>query len=262
MSRNALLSCTILAALATILVFGYNHLLAKGLLLIQNRAAFPLNIINLDPLSCGSPTNQTCKPTSLAGRPRYQSLQGNSTYSVSFPDDENLCFHLNHIPASYKDSVDFDSEEEEVDFTVYFAGLGGSRLEQFIDYERDKSAPNRAARSSRKARIILTLDRPGLGCSSHMRHPPSVNSDDYGDRYLHVAERVGAVLQALEVTNFDTVGWSSGGPYALALGHYITTSAKAKLNVTRVSLVASDLPWAQAPWRIFFDAPHRECNLK
>jgi hypothetical protein len=48
-------------------------------------AAFPLNLINLDPPSCGSPTDQTCKPTSLAGRPRYQSLQGNTTYSMVVP---------------------------------------------------------------------------------------------------------------------------------------------------------------------------------
>jgi hypothetical protein len=57
-----------------------------------------------------------------------------------------------------------------------------------------------------------------------MRHPPSVNSADYGDRYLHVAERVTAVLQALEVTNFDTVGWSSGGPYSSIRWLYRQTS--------------------------------------
>jgi len=54
---------------------------------------------------------------------------------------------------------------------------------------------------------VLALDRPGYGASSP--HP--------GRRYPHFAADVDALASALDLSRFACVGYSSGGPHALAV---------------------------------------------
>jgi pimeloyl-ACP methyl ester carboxylesterase len=115
---------------------------------------------------------------------------------------------------------------------VYFAGLVGSRLEHF-------GAPS-------SEHFVLTIDRPGLGCSPAWEEGASPSAGARRTtRYTDVADVVLGLLRTLGVDGFSTVGWSSGGPFALALAHqagHAPVSGTPRL--LRTSTVASDPHWA------------------
>ena len=69
------------------------------------------------------------------------------------------------------------------------------------------------------------------------------------------------------VKTFEVIGWSSGGPHALALAHAYTTLKSAGVSdsdnehsglprLTRVTTVASDPPWGEVDWLTLFSTPH------
>src|ERR1700742_4514404 len=66
---------------------------------------------------------------------------------------------------------------------------------------------------------VITLDRPGYGCSTPLP----------GRRVAHAAHDVGAVAEALGLERFLVAGGSGGGPHALAcaagLGDRVTACA-------------------------------------
>jgi pimeloyl-ACP methyl ester carboxylesterase len=79
---------------------------------------------------------------------------------------------------------------------VHLHGTPGSRLS--FDYA-DESARRLGAR-------VIATDRPGIGLSS--------TRPDY--TMFDVADDVAALADALGIDRFAVVGWSGGGPYALA----------------------------------------------
>ena len=136
-------------------------------------------------------------------------------------NNKPLCFQI-HNP-----------QEETTHVHVYFAGLAGSRLEQF-------AAPT-------SPHTILTLDRPGLGCTP-------LWGESKGTRYNDVASAVQELVGALtDVVSYDVTGWSSGGPYALALGKLPNFTGKTCRDVTTV---ASDPMWGRVSWRTMLSSPH------
>ena len=160
-----------------------------------------------------------------------QALKSNTPYLFKNPHDGEgyLCFQVWHPPPS----VELSSAPP----VVYFAGLGGSRLEHFI------------SSGDSQDRVVITIDRPGLGRSSRLVgavppsfFPPSV-------RYGQVSSVVSSLLVSLGVQSYSLVGWSSGGPYALGLYRH------APLAVASVSLVASDPPWGAVPWQTVLSSP-------
>jgi len=92
---------------------------------------------------------------------------------------------------------------------VYLHGGGDSRLSRHPD---DSIAATLGVR-------LLAFDRSGPGARRHT-----------------LGAWAGAALRAIEVDRFGVIGWSAGGPHALAL------AALAPARVTRVALVGSMPP--------------------
>jgi len=103
---------------------------------------------------------------------------------------------------------------------LLFHGMPGSRL----------LCPDREATESAGVRLI-TLDRPGYGRSDP--HPGRTLLDSTND-IRELADHLG--LPAISI-----IGWSSGGPHALACVRGIPD------RVTAVGLAASPGPWTEAP---------------
>lgn len=74
---------------------------------------------------------------------------------------------------------------------------------------------------------LVTIDRPGIGGSSRRR----------GHRVADWPDDVTAVVDALGIERFAAVGWSAGGPYALACG------AKLPDRVTAVATIGGLAPF-------------------
>lgn len=80
---------------------------------------------------------------------------------------------------------------------------------------------------------LLTLDRPGVGLSTYRR----------GRTLLTWADDVAQLADALGIEQFGMVGYSGGGPYALAC------ASKHPTRVRRVALLASIGPMADPAMR-------------
>jgi pimeloyl-ACP methyl ester carboxylesterase len=78
---------------------------------------------------------------------------------------------------------------------------------------------------------LLTIDRPGYGRSDPR---PGRSLLDWADDFVELADQ-------LELPPSPVIGWSSGGPYALALGF------RAPERVTSIGLAASPGPIDQVP---------------
>jgi pimeloyl-ACP methyl ester carboxylesterase len=102
----------------------------------------------------------------------------------------------------------------------FFHGTPGSRLARHPDAELAVAAGAR----------LITIDRPGYGDSS--RRP--------GRRLTDWASDVSELADALGFGRFSVVGWSGGGPHALAVAHQLPG------RVTAVAL-ASPLGAVHAP---------------
>jgi pimeloyl-ACP methyl ester carboxylesterase len=98
----------------------------------------------------------------------------------------------------------------------FFHGWPGSRLD---------FAPNAGAADEAGARVIA-IDRPGIG-----RSEPRP-----GRTVLDWPADVLAVADALGIERFAVLGFSFGGPYARACGHFLPT------RVTRVGLISCLAP--------------------
>ncbi|GMI36379.1 hypothetical protein TeGR_g10299 [Tetraparma gracilis] len=122
---------------------------------------------------------------------------------------------------------------------VYFAGLFGSRLEHFESPD-DRNRP-----------FLITLDRPGSGCTNPWKELGPGNT-----QYTQVADVVLELLDDVNATSFEAVGWSSGGPYALALAHQFEARAETSLSLTRATVVAGDPQWARSSLSTYLHAPH------
>ncbi len=79
---------------------------------------------------------------------------------------------------------------------IYFHGFGSSRV---IRHPDDSIAERLGVR-------LIAVDRPGIGASSGLP----------GRQMLDWPSDVAALADALEIERFDVLGWSGGGPYALA----------------------------------------------
>jgi pimeloyl-ACP methyl ester carboxylesterase len=101
---------------------------------------------------------------------------------------------------------------------LFFHGLPGSRLLRHPD---DSIARRLGLR-------LFTFDRPGLGLSTPQPHR----------RILDWPADVAEFADAQGFQQFAVLGWSGGGPYALATAHRLPD------RVTRVGLVASMAPLA------------------
>jgi pimeloyl-ACP methyl ester carboxylesterase len=112
---------------------------------------------------------------------------------------------------------------------LFLSGLGDSRLTRPPDDERTAALGVR----------LLTVDAPGIGLSDHVR----VRSQ------LEAAERVFRVLDALAVERCAVLGWSAGGPRALAVAY------RCPDRVTAVGLAAGFGPLERAEFRSAA-APH------
>lgn len=115
---------------------------------------------------------------------------------------------------------------------LYMAGLMGSRLESF-----------RSSASSKEKKLLITIDRPGLGCT------PTWGEGGGNTRYVRVADAALGLVEGLGVggRGIEVVGWSSGGAFALAVG---TRGGEGGVcvKVNRISTVASDPQWAVVSW--------------
>jgi len=164
-------------------------------------------------------------------------------------DGSTLCFQL------WGDKSNIQVEHKN-DIVVYFAGLGGSRMEHF-HLDSDK-------------KLLLTIDKPGQGFSMNKLTSSSSSSSSSSSRYIDVADKVLSLLTLLEVNRFDIVGWSAGGPFALALAHqsqHHTQPAQSyhhsqQRDVTplppipnRVSLVAAAPQWAKSSFNVQLSCP-------
>jgi pimeloyl-ACP methyl ester carboxylesterase len=167
---------------------------------------------------------------SLATNTSYLSLGGG--VEDGQPQRQPLCFQL------WGGGVD-DGQRTVV---VYFAGLAGSHLEQF-------------ATAADNTTLVLTIDRPGLGCTPAWA-PPAAGST----RYTAIADAVLLLLRQLKVSRFAVVGWSSGGPFALALAHQHSHQEHRAFafspELVRVATVAADPPWANVSYRTLLCSPH------
>ena len=107
---------------------------------------------------------------------------------------------------------------------VLVHGAPGSRL----------FCPDESATDAAHVRLI-TIDRPGYGRSDPQ---PDRSLLDWVDDYAELARR-------LELPPSPMVGWSSGGPYALACAAVIPD------RVPKVGVAASVGPWDEVPgaWR-------------
>lgn len=81
----------------------------------------------------------------------------------------------------------------------YFHGTPGSRYEPQLGSDVGRSCGYR----------IIALDRPGIGCSDYVR----------GRRLLDWPKVVEEVAANLDIDRFGVIGFSGGGPYALACGY-------------------------------------------
>ncbi|WP_067560632.1 alpha/beta fold hydrolase [Halofilum ochraceum] len=100
---------------------------------------------------------------------------------------------------------------------VYCHGTPGSRLEGAL------FARAAAARGIR----IIAVDRPGYGDTAPL--PERALGDEVGD--------IEALLDNLGVSRFDVLGFSGGGPYAMACG------ARQPERVRRLGLISSVAPF-------------------
>jgi pimeloyl-ACP methyl ester carboxylesterase len=103
---------------------------------------------------------------------------------------------------------------------VLLHGMPGSRL----------FCPDEEATEAAGVRL-LTMDRPGYGRSDPR---PDRTLLDWADDYIELASQ-------LDLPPCPVLGWSSGGPYALALGF------RAPARVPTIGLAASDGPTDQVP---------------
>jgi pimeloyl-ACP methyl ester carboxylesterase len=103
---------------------------------------------------------------------------------------------------------------------VLLHGMPGSRL----------FCPDEAATEAADVRLV-TIDRPGYGRSDPRRGRTLL---DWADDYAELAEQ-------LDLRPCPVLGWSSGGPYALALGF------RAPDRVTSIGLAASPGPADEVP---------------
>lgn len=105
---------------------------------------------------------------------------------------------------------------------LLFHGLPGSRLTRHPD----------GSIARRRGIRLITFDRPGLGLST-----PQPKR-----RIIDWPHDVEAFADAHGLERFAVIGWSGGGPYALA------TADKLADRVTTVGLVASVTPLAGTPF--------------
>jgi pimeloyl-ACP methyl ester carboxylesterase len=101
---------------------------------------------------------------------------------------------------------------------LYFHGGPGSRLEGLLFDELSQQLGIR----------MIATERPGYGLS-----------DTQEDRtYLDWPEDVSELADQLGIDRFAVLGWSSGGPYAAAVGHKIPQ------RITVAAIVAGEGPYA------------------
>jgi pimeloyl-ACP methyl ester carboxylesterase len=103
---------------------------------------------------------------------------------------------------------------------VLFHGAPGSRL----------FSPDPVATEAAGVRLI-TFDRPGYGCSDPL----------LDRRVADAAGDVGALLDHLGIERASIVGWSGGGPFAVA------TAVHAAERVARLALVSAPGPLDEVP---------------
>jgi pimeloyl-ACP methyl ester carboxylesterase len=101
---------------------------------------------------------------------------------------------------------------------LLFHGLPGSRLTRHPD----------GSTAQRLGIRLITFDRPGLGLSTPQ---PKRRITDW-------PRDIEGFTDALHLDRFAVIGWSGGGPYALATAHKLGD------RVTKVGLVASLTPLA------------------
>jgi len=114
---------------------------------------------------------------------------------------------------------------------VYFHGFGSSRL---IRHPDDRIAERLGVR-------VIAVDRPGIGMST--RRP--------GRRLLDWPADVVEFADLLDLDRFAVLGWSGGGPYALACAWAIPT------RVTRCGVVSAPAPLAGVPNADYLYRSHR-----
>ena len=121
---------------------------------------------------------------------------------------------------------------------LYMAGLMGSRLESFRQEEGEGTWGKK---------LLITIDRPGLGCTPSWGESSQTRYIRVSDAVLDLVEGLGLGRKGVEV-----VGWSSGGPFALA----VAASAKERgVVINSVKTVASDPQWARARWSTLVALP-------
>lgn len=98
-----------------------------------------------------------------------------------------------------------------------FHGSPGSRLERPPDLSLCQESNTR----------LIVIQRPGFGDS---KFNPQRTLLDWPDKVARLADN-------LAIDNFSILGFSGGGPYALACGHKITQ------RIDRISLVGSAAPF-------------------
>jgi pimeloyl-ACP methyl ester carboxylesterase len=92
---------------------------------------------------------------------------------------------------------------------------------------------------------LISLDRPGYG-----------GSDPRPDRRIvDGADDLAAIADRLGVERYSVIGWSSGGPYALAC------AARDSDRVTAVATVAGDAPTDEAPELLDELPPHVQSRV-
>jgi pimeloyl-ACP methyl ester carboxylesterase len=101
---------------------------------------------------------------------------------------------------------------------LFFHGIGGSRLSRHPDGSIARGLGIR----------LITFDRPGTGLST-----PQPNR-----RIVDWPRDIEEFADAYGLDRFAVIGWSGGGPYALATAHQLPD------RVTRLGLVASLTPLA------------------
>lgn len=96
---------------------------------------------------------------------------------------------------------------------------------------------------------LVAPDRPGIGGSERLP----------GRRVADWAADVAALADALGIARFAVLGWSAGGPYAIACGHLLpgrvtavatvgSVSVPERANVARLGLAADRVLFPAARW--------------
>ncbi len=106
---------------------------------------------------------------------------------------------------------------------LFFHGFGTSRV---ICPPDDRTAVEMGIR-------LIAVDRPGIGLSDPKP----------GRRLIDWPADVAALADHLQIGPFSVIGWSGGGPYALACAHALPE------RVAAVGLVSSPAPLAGTPER-------------